>query len=127
MSNNLIPVLLLLLIPADGVAETEKPAEKGEITLRARGVPTSSSGAENLATQRMLEEFRRRNPLVDPVSSTGITIPRGFRTQDMVPSMQIAGDIAGRPFHYLSPKRIIAWCSLLDRAPAHLYPVLVAT
>jgi ABC-type glycerol-3-phosphate transport system substrate-binding protein len=94
-SRYVIPaLLLLLLIPAVGCGETEKAADDGEITLRAWGVPTSSGGVANLADLRVLAEFRRQNQLVNPVSSTGISIPGGSRTHDMVPLMQIAGDIA---------------------------------
>ena len=94
ISQCVIPAVLLLLFATVGYAEAEKPAEEVEIRLRAWGVPTSSSGVGNLADLRVLEEFRRQNPLVNPVSSTGISIPGGARTMDMVPLMQIAGDIA---------------------------------
>ena len=94
MSHYIVPVLLLLLISASGLAETQKPAGQGGIRLRAYGVPTSSAGMANLADLRVLGEFRKLNPLVNPVSSTGITIPGGSRTMDMIPLMQIAGDIA---------------------------------
>jgi len=94
ISCYIIPVMLLLLSPTAGVAEIEQPTDQGEIELRCWGVPTSSSGVVNLADLRVLEEFRRLHSQVNPVSSTGITIPGGARTMDMVPLMQIAGDIA---------------------------------
>ncbi len=40
----------------------------------------------------MVEAFRRRFPGIDPVPTTGLVLPGG-RSQDMVPFMQIAGDI----------------------------------
>ena len=55
MSHYIAAMVLLLLIPAVGFAETEKPADQGEIKLRAWGVPTSSSGVANLANLRVLE------------------------------------------------------------------------
>ncbi|MDP6117614.1 MAG: extracellular solute-binding protein, partial [Planctomycetota bacterium] len=95
-SKTVFPTMLslLLLLSAAGYAETEKPADHEEIRLRAWGVPTNSASVIALAKLRVLEEFRRLHPRVNPVPSTGITMPEGAKTMDMVPLMQIAGDIA---------------------------------
>ena len=85
---------LLLLAGLAGLARGAEPEDPAEIILRAWGVPTSGSGMINLADLRVMEEFCRQYPKVDPIPSTGITIPGGARTMDMVPLMQIAGDIA---------------------------------
>ncbi|MFB3891126.1 MAG: extracellular solute-binding protein [Phycisphaerae bacterium] len=63
------------------------------IELRAWGVPEYvGSDVNSLARLAMLEEFTRRFPHIKPVATTGLQIPG--RTQDMIPLMQIAGDIA---------------------------------
>ena len=63
------------------------------ITLRAWGVPDEyGTDVASQATRAILRDFRRRFPHINPVSSTGLTIPG--KTMDIVPLMQIAGDIA---------------------------------
>ena len=65
------------------------------IRLRAWGVPDQFGvGPVAEAEQMMMAQFRERYPWIDPISTTGLTIPGGSRTMDMVPFMQIAGDLA---------------------------------
>src|SRR5438105_2179227 len=95
-----IIVLLLaseLLCPASG-AEVSPPApitpgNPNSIRLRAAwGVPDSIGGnAANLASLKILDAFMQRFPNIHPVSSAGLDIPG--KTMDIVPLMQIAGDI----------------------------------
>jgi len=67
--------------------------EPETIRLRAWGVPAGyGTDVGSQAGQAILKEFRRRFPHINPVSSTGLTIPG--KTMDIVPLMQIAGDIA---------------------------------
>ena len=95
ISRYVVPALLLrLLIPTAVMAEAERSAGQAAITLRAAGVPFRSSKVPDLAYLRVLEEFRRKHPLVNPVSDRGLKIPGGARVLDMVPLMQIAGGIA---------------------------------
>src|SRR5687768_8013151 len=68
--------------------------QPGTIKLRAWGVPNPYAlGVSADADRRVLLEFRKQYPWIDPISPTGLTIP-GSRSMDMVPMMQIAGDIA---------------------------------
>jgi multiple sugar transport system permease protein len=73
-------------------AEQSPPKEK--ITLRAYGVPFEFGVGVVAESERMvIDAFRAKYPWIDPVSTTGLELP-GSRTMDMVPFMQIAGDIA---------------------------------
>ncbi|MCX7013314.1 MAG: extracellular solute-binding protein, partial [Candidatus Sumerlaeota bacterium] len=64
------------------------------IVLRAWGVPEDvKADIDTLARQAIMAEFQRRFPHIKPVASTGLRIPG--RTMDVLPLMQIAGDIPG--------------------------------
>ena len=67
----------------------------GKVELRAWGAPGGlSDDVESLANLEVMEAFQHRYPRITPVPSTGLKIPGGgSRTMDMVPLMQIAGDI----------------------------------
>ena len=80
-----------LLCPA--VMAQDNPTEHDPLTLRAWGVPPDASGVANLATVKVLEAFEKQYPWIHPVSTTGLMLPGGSRTMDMIPLMQIAGDI----------------------------------
>ena len=84
--------MVLLLLGAMARCCKAEEAQQDVIRLRAWGVPPKSSGAGNLAKLRVLEKFQEKFPYIKPVSTTGIKMPGG-KTQDMVPLMQIAGDI----------------------------------
>ncbi|NIA08012.1 MAG: extracellular solute-binding protein [Actinobacteria bacterium] len=88
-----LPVLLAMITgQSAAAAETSEPT-RPEIVLKAFGVPSGTSANVNtLATLKALSAFRERFPHIKPVSTTGLTIPG--RTGDVVPLMQIAGDIA---------------------------------
>lgn len=66
--------------------------ERAEITLRCWGIPNTASTVDNLAMLRILDSFVKEYPHIRPISSTGLQLLH--RSQDMVPLMQIAGDIA---------------------------------
>jgi len=87
MRSALALALLLAAGPATG-------AEPAKIVLRAHGVPPHThNDLHALAGRRIIEAFRKRFPHVEPVSSAGLEIPNRS-TKDIVPLMQIAGDIA---------------------------------
>lgn len=61
--------------------------------LRSFGVPNETSGdVSALATLKVLSAFRKRFPYIKPVSTAGLRVPGS--DGDVVPLMQIAGDIA---------------------------------
>jgi multiple sugar transport system permease protein len=75
------------MAPPAGAAERRN----GKIVLRCWGVPTTSGNVNSLAEFKALEAFQEQFPHVEPIPSTGLEIQG--KTQDMVPLMQIAGDI----------------------------------
>jgi multiple sugar transport system permease protein len=80
--------LLLFFLAARTSAETNAPIE-----LRAWGVPDyTKTDVNTLAQLQILDAFQKRYPNIKPVTTAGLEIPG--RTLDMVPLMQIAGDIA---------------------------------
>ena len=86
-------VFCLSLVGGAGAAE----APKGEppIRLRAWGVPSAFGvGPMEEANRMIMDAFRAKHPGVEPVSATGLILPSATATMDMVPFMQIAGDIA---------------------------------
>jgi multiple sugar transport system permease protein len=87
---------LLLTCPSFTFAQnTEQPAELPTIQLRAFGVPSKFGvGPNEEISRQIVEAFRAKYPGVDPVTIEGLKLPGASRTQDMVPFMQIAGDIA---------------------------------
>jgi ABC-type sugar transport system permease subunit len=84
-----MPVLtLVLFLSFRTSAETNAPIE-----LRAWGVPDyTKTDVNTLAQLQILDAFQKRYPNIKPVTTAGLEIPG--RTLDMVPLMQIAGDIA---------------------------------
>ena len=82
------PILLVLAMAVPVAAEPDRT-----IVLRAWGVPDySRTDVNTLAQLQILEAFQQRFPNIKPVTTAGLDIPG--RTLDMVPLMQIAGDIA---------------------------------
>ena len=93
--GSLIFVLIALTWPAASV-RAGAPADDGRrMVLRAYGVPTEFglTPADEI-NRRIVDAFRARHPDVDPVSTMGLKMPGGTKTEDMVPFMQIVGDIA---------------------------------
>ncbi|HUS90870.1 MAG TPA: extracellular solute-binding protein [Phycisphaerae bacterium] len=81
----LLPVLLL--------ASSALAEDAQKVVLRAWGVPEHTrNDLHAIADRRIVEEFQRRFPHVEPVAVTGLVIP-GRSTMDIRPLMQIAGDI----------------------------------
>jgi multiple sugar transport system permease protein len=75
-------------------AADDAAAHPHTIRLRAWRVPNDFDiGPIAQAERQMIDTFRQRYPWIDPVNTTGLRLP-GDRTMDMVPFMQIAGDIA---------------------------------
>jgi multiple sugar transport system permease protein len=65
------------------------------ITIRAWGVPTGYKLViRTQAEYHILQAFLQQYPHIRPVSSTGLALTGGTRTNDFVPFMQIAGGIA---------------------------------
>jgi len=95
-----LALALLSLIWAGPVlpARGEEGSSRERIELRAWGVPDGfGADVNSQATLEILDAFQKyfgeRYPYdVKPVSTTGLVIPG--RTMDMIPLMQIAGDIA---------------------------------
>jgi multiple sugar transport system permease protein len=64
----------------------------GKIVLRATGVhENAGSDPPRMADMQVVAQFEKKFPNVVPVSTTGLEIPG--KTMDVVPLMQIAGDI----------------------------------
>jgi len=95
-SSRFIIVSVPLLLGIGSVALAGQPAPAGvdgqPITLRAWGVPNKFDiGIDKTIERIIVEEFCRRYPWIHPVSTEGLQLPG--KTMDMVPFMQIAGDI----------------------------------
>ncbi len=76
------------------VGAADSSHQSHTITLRAAGVPTGFGvGPVAEAQRKTIDAFRAKYPRVDPIATTGIHLP-GSKSMDMVPFMQIAGDIA---------------------------------
>jgi len=79
------------LFPADST--TEPVPKESVVNLRAWGVPSDSgSDPASLAGMEVLAAFEQRFPHIKPYSPTGLEI--AGRSMDIVPLMQIAGNIA---------------------------------
>src|SRR5690606_9274345 len=64
------------------------------IQLRASGVPAGFTiGPAGDGDRRVIDTFRKKYPYIEPIATTGLNLP-GSKSMDMVPFMQIAGDIA---------------------------------
>jgi multiple sugar transport system permease protein len=80
-------------LAADSNGESDF-GQDDEIVLRAWGVPSGvATDIGSRVGAAIMRQFRERFPNVNPVATTGLTMPGG-RTMDIVPLMQIAGDIA---------------------------------
>lgn len=92
---SLLVPLLCLLGCSISLADSPEPADDlPTINLRAHGVPSGfGSGPIEEGKRAVMDMFRKRFPHVNPVSTTGLQLPGG-RHHDMLPFMQIAGDIA---------------------------------
>lgn len=90
---SLAPVLFAAFIVC-GVSAAEPVDEPQKQTiLRAWGVPEGSGFGPMYESQlRIMAAFKERHPDVKPMPATGIMIPG--RTMDVVPLMQIAGDVS---------------------------------
>ena len=88
-----LPALTLLLpFAAFAAGDQDTAGHKDKIVLRASGVFENSGGdPARIADLQVLAEFQKKFPNVVPVSLTGLEIPG--KTMDIVPLMQIAGDI----------------------------------
>lgn len=85
---------MLTVVAPSASAVSTSDDDQPVIRLRAYGVPDDFAvGAAAEALRQIMSTFRQRYPWIEPVSTTGLTLPGG-RTMDMVPFMQIAGDIA---------------------------------
>ncbi len=86
---------LSLLCTFTDASPQESQDTNGMITLRATGVPSDFGiGPIQEGERAIMDNFREMHPDINPVSSTGLVLPGGSSTMDMVPFMQIAGDIA---------------------------------
>ena len=91
------PALLFAALCCNVVlaAEENHSADDAVITLRATGVPDGYGVGPIAEGERaIMDAFRELHPHINPISSTGMVLPGGSNTMDMVPFMQIAGDIA---------------------------------
>jgi multiple sugar transport system permease protein len=94
MNKTFVWILLLLFT---GVSNFCFAAEDDEtIILRAAwGIPdTAGLNVDNISRLRIIESFMDKYPNIKPVSSTGLNLQTQRRNMDVVPMMQIAGDIA---------------------------------
>ena len=83
---------LLLFLPLFFAPRT-KAETNAPIELRAWGVPDyTKTDVNTLAQLQILDAVQKRYPTIRPETTAGLEIPG--RTLDMVPLMQIAGDIA---------------------------------
>ena len=88
-------VVFLLVVAAVVPAAADETSQQELITLRCWGVPIAAMGVESLAKLKILDAFQKKFPYIRPVSDKGLEIPvsTGIGTMDIVPLMQIAGDI----------------------------------
>jgi ABC-type sugar transport system permease subunit len=85
--------LLLFWMLAVPAFSSPEPIHQEEIKLRAYGVPSNAGNSmASLIGLEVMDAFRTKFPHIDPISSEGLMIPG--RTMDVLPLMQIAGDIA---------------------------------
>jgi len=83
---------LLAMGPTSSPAAQSQPKQ---IILRAWGVPEPTlTDADSKAVRQILRAFQARMPNVTPISPQGLDFAGGLRTMNIVPLMQIAGDIA---------------------------------
>src|SRR2546428_10558418 len=84
--------LLILQIVTIVAARAQEPQP---ITLRAWGIPGKFKFSPvDIGNRAVVEAFRRKYPLINPVGTTGIEITVGGEGANIIPFMQIAGDIA---------------------------------
>jgi ABC-type sugar transport system permease subunit/ABC-type glycerol-3-phosphate transport system substrate-binding protein len=83
-----------LAVLACGAVSAARAEPRQTVVLRAWGVPEHArNDVRALAQRKIVEAFQQRFPHVKPVSTSGLVIP-GRSTKDILPLMQIAGDIA---------------------------------
>lgn len=88
-----IPLVALGLLALPAVALADRPMQP--IVLRAWGVPDENAiGPIRDSEREVIKAFRNKFPWIEPVGTTGMTIGDSSQTLDMMPMMQIAGDIA---------------------------------
>jgi multiple sugar transport system permease protein len=87
--------ILVVLFCAAGAWASESTGSGKVIHLRAYGVPDEFKlGPVAEADRAIIQQFRVKYPWIDPVSTTGLKIGSGDRAYEMLPLMQIAGDMA---------------------------------
>jgi len=95
--KTMLAVSLVLFLTASALGESaDKPGQE-TIILRAWDIPrTAGFGVAEMARLAVIRDFQEKYPHVRPVSSKGLEISGRQRVedQDIVPLMQIAGDIA---------------------------------
>jgi len=90
-----LSLLGVMIVSASALASEQGGGAAGDgiIRLRAWGVPTGTGmSVEDLARLRIVEAFRKKHPNITLIPDVGLMLP-GARTMDMVPLMQIAGDM----------------------------------
>lgn len=93
---SMLLVLLAWLGCATRAWAADAPPTAGgpPLQLRAWGVPNGFYiGPIAEADRQVIDAFRHKYPNVDPIATTGLMLP-GSKSMDMVPFMQIAGDVA---------------------------------
>jgi multiple sugar transport system permease protein len=88
--------LALLMMPFSGSTAhgAEAQTRHQPVKLRVSGLPESAdASAPAIAALKILDAFENKYPWIKPESSTGLTLPNNA-SMDMIPLMQIAGDIA---------------------------------
>lgn len=93
-SKWLVLLMCAIALGLPGKAYSTVEEKTPPILLRAWGVPDGISlDPMDVAARKVMDEFRRENPHVEPVPTAGLRLP-GSKSMDMVPFMQIAGDLA---------------------------------
>src|ERR1051325_10320383 len=84
--------LLLFLI---ATCATTTRGETNILLRAGYGVPSGYQvGTSADVQRRVVDAFFEKYPYIQVVSTQGMHMPGGSRTQDLIPFMQIAGDIA---------------------------------
>ena len=91
----IILTLFLLMLPATVFADGEETSQRKPITLRAwRMWASIGVDVHSLVVLKIIEAFKEKYPDIIPESPEGLEMPTSRMTHNIVPLMQIAGDIA---------------------------------